>query len=427
MFYELSRLAMNNLARARARLVMTSGGVLVGTTAVILLIALTIGLQQAAEAGIGNSTALTEIYVYPSWGSGATEENIPQLDVAAVRGFWQLQGVAAVIPMIYFQGGSELIAGDLRNYAQIIGIDPGLLPYLGVNIEQGELLIDDERVVLGGGIGDYFYDPEADEWQPMNIDVMAEEIEMHLYSYSGSEDQDIDLLVAGELQIGSSNYDGSILMTTERVIELNEWSSGTEFDPDTFRYDQIIVRAQSREVTNEVSEAIRDMGYGTSGMGDFLNQINGFFTTMRLMLGGIGGVALLVAAFGVANTMTMAILERTKEIGLMKAIGATDRDVLTVFLIEAGLVGLCGGLAGVALSLFLQNVINEAVRNAPAGEGGIMFLPFDPAMIGGNLVVIPPELSLFAVALATAVGLGAGLFPALRAARLPPVIALKME
>lgn len=427
MFYELSRLAISNLSRARARLVMTAGGVVVGTTAVILLIALTIGLQRAAEAGIGNSSTLTEIYVYPAWGSGQSESEIPQLDVAAVRAFWQIPGVAAVVPMIYYQGGAELVAGDLRNYGQLLGIDPALLPYLGVMIEQGQLSLNEDQVIFGGGVGDYFYDPEAEEWQPQALDVMAEPIELRVYSYNGTDDQDIELNIAGELAVGTNNYDGSIIMPIERVIELNEWTTGQEFDPQTFRFDQIIVRAASREVTNDVSEAIRDMGYGTGGMGDFLNQLNSFFTTMRLVLGGVGGVALLVAAFGVANTMTMAILERTKEIGLMKAIGATDRDVLTIFLIEAGLVGLCGGVAGVGLSLFLQNIVNQAIQNAPAGEGGVMFLPFDTSMIGGNLLVIPPDLSLFAVALATAVGLGAGLFPALRAARLPPVIALKME
>lgn len=84
------------------------------------------------------------------------------------------------------------------------------------------------------------------------------------------------------------------------------------------------------------------------------------------------------AAFGVANTMTMAILERIREIGLMKAVGATDRDALTVFLIEAALVGLTGGAAGVGVSLLIQNVINEAVRNAPVDQGtGIIFLPVD--------------------------------------------------
>jgi ABC-type antimicrobial peptide transport system permease subunit len=150
---------------------------------------------------------------------------------------------------------------------------------------------------------------------------------------------------------------------------------------------------------------------------------------MRLMLGGVGGVALLVAAFGVANTMTMAILERTKEIGLMKAIGATDRNVLTIFLIESGLVGLVGGVSGVGLSFLLRNMINKAVAKAPEpGSDSITnFLPFDTSQIAGQLIIIPPELAVLAVALAMLVGISAGIYPALRAARMAPVVALKSE
>jgi putative ABC transport system permease protein len=232
----------------------------------------------------------------------------------------------------------------------------------------------------------------------------------------------------------NDRFNFSMLMPIQDVLTYNEWITGVPFDRDKFVYDQVILRSQSREYTNAVSEAVRQMGYSAGGMGEYLNQLNNFFTTMRLMLGGVGGVALLVAAFGVANTMTMAILERTKEIGLMKAIGATDRDVLTVFLIEASLVGLAGGLAGVGLSYFLQNTINQAVAAASAatspGQGptGIAaFIPFDTSRIGGQLFVISPELAIFALLLATVVGLIAGLYPALRAARLPPVIALKTE
>jgi len=148
---------------------------------------------------------------------------------------------------------------------------------------------------------------------------------------------------------------------------------------------------------------------------------------MRLMLGGIGGVALLVAAFGVANTMTMAILERTREIGLMKALCARDRDVLLIFLIEAMLVGLGGGLAGLGVAYALQNAINGAIAAAPQGQGSVSFLPFDLSQMGGQLVIIRPELALFAVLLAALVGLGAGVLPAIRAARLPPVVALQQE
>jgi putative ABC transport system permease protein len=432
MFYELSLLAINNLNRARARLVMTAGGVLVGTTAVVLLIALTFGLQRAAEAGIGSSAALTEIQVYPNYGGGrdgSTPEEIPQLTVDAIKAFWSIPGVEAVIPMTNLQGG-EILTDELTGYAQILGIDPALLPYLGIQAQAGQLTLNKGEVIVGAHTGDYFYDPDAEDenYEPIAVDLYSTPFTLHLYQYTGDgqSDREVDVTVTGLLAEGTS-YDYAMLMPIQDVIELNEWITGQPFDAETFRYDQVTVRATSRETTNDVSQAIRDMGYGAGGLGDYLNQLNNFFTTMRLMLGGVGGVALLVAAFGVANTMTMAILERTKEIGLMKAIGATDRDVLTVFLIEAGLVGFAGGLSGIGLSLFLQNVINQAVQNAPTGEQGGIGLPFDTSQIGGNLVVIPPELTIFAIVLATAVGLGAGLYPALRAARLPPVIALKME
>ena len=419
MLYELSSLAVSNLARARARLVMTAGGVLVGTAAVILLIALTIGLQQAAESQIGQNAALTEIAVFPSWGRG-DNQNTPQLTIDAVQGFWRIPDVVAVIPMIYFQGGMELRSGDYVNFAQIMGIDPQLLPYMDMNVQSGRLSLEKGEMLVGGRVGEFFFDPNAQEWQPIAIDLMENPLRIRIFGGPSGEERRLNLSVSGVLQPTNGNFDGSILLPLQEVIALNEWSTGQEFDRENFRFDQVIVRASSRETTTAVSDAIREMGYGTGGIGDFINQLNNFFGTMRLMLGGVGGVALLVAAFGVANTMTMAILERTREIGLMKAIGATDRDVLTVFLIEAGLVGFAGGLAGVGLSLFLQNAINQSLASGTGGGGGVMFLPVDPAAIGGELVA-------FALVLATAVGLGAGLFPALRAARLVPVLALKSE
>jgi len=434
MFYELIQLALGNLSRARARLAMTAGGVLVGTAAVVLLIALTIGLQQAAEAGIGQSGSLTEIQVWPNWGRGPgggdTEDEIPQLTIDAVRSLWQIEGVAAVLPIINLQSG-QLEAGDTMGYAQIMGIDPQLLPYLGVEMQQGQLAIGENEVVAGALVSEQFYDPAAEEWQPIMVDLMTTPVTMVVSQWSGENptNRDFDLTINGILAPGNS-YDYSIFMPIDQVVSLNEWATGQQIDPDTFTFDQVIVRTVSREATNDVSNVIREMGFQPGGMGEFLNQLNGFFGTLRLVLGAVGGVALLVAAFGVANTMTMAILERTKEIGLMKAIGATDRDVLTVFLIEAGMVGFTGGAAGLGVALFLQNVVNQALANAPQNtEGGGMgfFLPIDPSQIGGNLIVIPTELAVFALVLATAVGLGAGLFPALRAARLQPVIALKSE
>lgn len=428
MFYELASLAVHNLMRARARLAMTAGGVLVGTTAVILLIALTIGLQSAAEAGIGSSASLTQIVVYPAWGRNA-EDNLP-LDNDALRALSHIPDVAAVIPLLELQGWGELVVGDYSGGGQVLGIDPRYLPYLGITPREGTLSLDGNGVIIGGQIPDNFYDPESEEYQPVSVDLMSEPLEMRVYSNSGST-RKVRLTVNAILETGSSQ-DYAVFLPIQTVIDLNEFISGERIDPEDFVYSQIIVQASGRETAGDVSNAIRELGFNAGGMGDFLAQLNNFFGTMRVILGGVGGVALLVAAFGVANTMTMAILERTREIGLMKAIGATDRDVLTVFLIEAGLVGLSGGTAGLLVSYLIQNTVNSALANMPQGDpsqggGGIMFLPVDPTQLGSGLVVIPTELAIFALSLATLVGIAAGLYPAMRAARMTTVVALKSE
>lgn len=434
MFGDLAQLAIGNLLRARTRLVMTAGGVVVGTSAVILLIALTFGLQQAAEAGIGQSATLTEIEVYPNWGFGPVETETRQLDLATVRELWEIPNVQVVLATVYLRGG-EIWVGNYVGYTQFIGVHPDLLPYLGITVSEGEATLGEGKMLIGSYTGEYFFDPnfipeEGEEPPPpQSYDLYTNaEARMRLFNNIG-EQRDLPLQPVGRIAEGSSCCDYAIVMALEDVMRLNEWISDAPFDPETFIYDRVVVRASSRETTAEVSQAIRDMGLNASGLGDYLDDLNNFFQTMRLMLGGVGGVALLVAAFGVANTMMMAILERTKEIGLMKAIGASDREVLTIFLIEAGLVGFIGGSLGVGLSLFLQRLINRAVANIPTDQtgGGFNFLPIDVTQIGDNLIVIPTILPVLALVLATGVGLAAGFFPALRAARLSPVIALKQE
>lgn len=429
MFSELANLAIGNLFRARARLVMTAGGVVVGTTAVILLVALTFGLQRSAEAGIGNSSAITEIQVYPSWEipPGQSPEDLPQLDIETVRELWQIPGVAAVIPFVGLQMGGELVTGDYLGGGNIVGIDDSLIPYLGVTVQEGQFSLQPGEIVVGSYIGENFYDPQSEFYEPIVIDMLNTPLEFRITNWQTQAQRKEDVKVTAILTAGTS-YDYTIFMNIDDILEYNEWGTGQELDPETFTFNQVVVRAASRETTVDVTEAIKEMNLSAYSMGEFLGQMNSFFRTMRLILGGVGGVALLVAAFGVANTMTMAILERTREIGLMKAIGATDRDVLTVFLIESGLVGLSGGLVGVGLAFFLRRLINQAVANAPSGDSSVtMFLPFDTSQVGGNLIIIPTDLWLFAIVLATIVGLGAGLFPSLRAARLSPVIALKQE
>lgn len=437
MFGELVQLAIRNLLRARARLVMTSGGVLVGTTAVILLLAMTNGLQRAAELGIGQNETLTRFNVAQryQWNpDGTPGPEFPKLTLAAIEQFKQVEGVQAVIAIKSLNSGPIVTDNGLEAYTSIYGLDPSVLPLMSVTLEEGSLDLKPglNQIIMSGQVSQYFYDPTAEEWQPVEVNVMTEQLSMILNQQE--ETRTINLSVIGvtpATEEGPDSYRS--YMHIDDVLRLNEFTSGEVMDPETFAYDEVIVIASSRETTAAASRAIKAMEYDVWGAIEFLEQLNGFFNTMRFALGGVGAIALLVAAFGVANTMTMAILERTREIGLMKAVGATNRDVLTVFVVEAGLVGFVGGAAGVGVSLMLQNLINSFVASLSAGGGenqGGGFSPMfiDLSQMNGQIIVIDPQLLLFAMLIATGVGVAAGLYPAYRAAaRLEPVIALKAE
>ena len=171
-----------------------------------------------------------------------------------------------------------------------------------------------------------------------------------------------------------------------------------------------------------VADQITQAGFQAFTFQSFVEGINSFYQILQVIFGGVGAIALLVAAIGIANTMTMSILERTREIGLMKAVGATNRDVLAIFLGEASGIGFLGGLGGVAIGWLAGQAINVIAIVYLAGQasqqGGV------PPSVA---VYTPAWLPIFALVFSTFIGMLSGLYPALRAATMIPVLALKYE
>jgi ABC-type antimicrobial peptide transport system permease subunit len=139
--------------------------------------------------------------------------------------------------------------------------------------------------------------------------------------------------------------------------------------------------------------------------------------TIQAILAGIGAVSLLVAAIGITNTMVMSIYERTREIGIIKVLGANIRDIKKLFLIEAGLIGLGGGLIGLVLSYAVSVILNKAGMQLMGDMGGV----------SRSISIISPELAIGAVVFSSLVGLISGYAPARRAMKISALDAIRGE
>jgi ABC-type antimicrobial peptide transport system permease subunit len=188
-------------------------------------------------------------------------------------------------------------------------------------------------------------------------------------------------------------------------------------DLDSRGYNSLTVQADGTSNVDDVARRIRTLGVGAATARSFVDQQLRVFQIVGYVLGGIGGIALAVAAIGVVNTMVMAILERTREIGVLRACGATRATVRRLFTIEAGLLGFLGGVLGVGGGFGLTRVANVVInRQLTAGS-----------VQARDIIGLPLWLIGAVVGATTLIGILAGLYPAVRASRLNPVEALRYE
>lgn len=449
-FTDLIRTVWSNLNRMRGRVALTAIGVIIGTAAVLVLVSLGVGLQRSATGSLGNIGDLTRITVIARQGpvviaepasvrrvvsgskmggpSGPTNQN--PLNDEALQHIAALDGVLIVTPYQNINGPFTITANRAQAYSNIVGIDPAVVDKLGWKLASGTGELKSGQAIAGARIGDQFFDPRRGRPVPIR-DPQGLSLKLEVQRYgpegvTGTRTQRITIVGVLAPQ-GENDY--QLFMPLKDVLALNDYVQGRRFDPKKDSYNQAIVKTVSSRQVPAVQQKIREMGFDAYSLQDAVQGVNSFFRTLQAILGGIGGIALLVAAVGIANTLTMAIYERTKEIGLMKALGATNRDVMSIFLGEAGSIGFLGGLLGVLCGLGAGVVINlfaaSALSNASPGVGPI--IPRGPGGATGPILHTPLWLLPFAVIFATGVGLVSGVYPALRAAALDPLRALKYE
>jgi putative ABC transport system permease protein len=442
--FDLIRLILGNLSRRKARVALTAIGVVIGTAAVVILVSLAIGLQKNANEQLYGIGDLTQIQVMPAYemegrgGGGGVAVPVggkpggqPQaahlLTNLALDELRAIPGVDLVIAREYLMTGVLIKYQKLEGGVGVIGVDTSDLASLRLEATEGGTELGRGTIVIGAMVPNNFYDPHLRPGQepPPPPELYGQQLQLVLSKYDsqGNETRKtLSMRVTGVLKETRGESDWTIYLPLDQIKSLNEWAQGRRINYNKEGYSQVVVKVRDVEKVLDISDQITQMGFQAFTPQSFVQGINNFYVILQFIFGGVGAIALLVAAIGIANTMAMSILERTREIGLMKAVGATNRDVLAIFLGEAAGIGFLGGLGGVIIGWLAGQGINVIalvyLANQAGQQGGA------PPSIA---VYTPVWLPLFALIFSTIIGMISGLYPALRAATMIPVLALKYE
>jgi putative ABC transport system permease protein len=420
-------LVIANLLRMKGRVVTTALGVVVGTAAVVVLISLGAGLQRQALQSLG--TGVTELRVTgasrtvaPARGAQASQEPVI-VDSAGLARIEALPGVAWAVPFEPVNGALDVQAGRMcKPSVRLVGLEPERASTLELEVAWGSLDLRRGQVVLGAQAARELLSSGGQQLAARAPSSLLGEF-LHLYvrrldASGGVIEKRFRMEVVGILAPRGVSYDFAYFVTEREALEFNGWLLTQRRDPTRQGYAEVLVKVTDLREAAEVEQQLVAMGLNVTSDLQQAEALGAYFGELQALLGGIAAISLLVAAFSIANTMLMAVCERTREIGLMKAIGASNRDVLLVFLGEAGSIGLFGGLSGVALGMVINSLINLVGEEAT----------FLRQMFGTGTrlqAFTPLWLPFFAVGFAVVVGASAGLVPARRAARLRPIAALK--
>jgi putative ABC transport system permease protein len=357
------------------------------------------------------------------------------VDDRVLAQFRALEGVVAVEPVETLMAQTKVEYGKLVGYPSIWGIDPQALHSWDLVPASGTLDMRRGQAVIGAKVAESFRDQAALQNrargaalpEPEGVpDLQGATLRLRLTRFTAdgtAVEKTLRVEVVGVLRPSGWRYDHAMYIPMRDAVEWGTWAQGRRREPGRQGYAEVVIDTADPKSLLAVEDQITAMGFPVWSDRQQAEEANAYFQTLQAVLGAIGAVALLVAALSIANTMLMAIYERTREIGLMKAVGASNQDVMRVFLAESGGIGLLGGVAGILLGLLVNVIINLVSRAVVAEQiaGGAVDIGRTAA------AVTPLWLPLFAVAFATLVGLLSGAYPANRAANLSPIRALKYE
>jgi putative ABC transport system permease protein len=448
---DLTELAARNLREALLRNSLTTLGIAVGIASLVAMLSLGVGLQRLATQRLEQSGLFNAIFVRPNSGfrqfgngpnPGQNEKSAP-LDLKARQAIARLADVQEVYPQVRFL--TEIRYEGNSYPTAIAGIPESDRAGGAFDEMQGRFFSSptaDEAILQIGFAQRLARQPETligkqitvryakreplaaaeSEKRPANANsspggpaagfsIVLQETHLQIVGIVKTDPEGFGGFGRGQLFVP---LDVAEALHATQSTDLRQVLQGAGPEPT---YAALTVRVTSPTQVPDVEATIKKMGFETFSLLDTTRNLRLFFTVFDLLLGIFGGLALVVATLGIVNTLVMAILERRREIGVLKALGAADRDVRQLFFSEAGVMGLLGGIFGTGLGWAIGRALTFGTdlylrrRNLPAVD--ISFVPW--------------WLALGAIVFAVGVSLLAGIYPASRAARLDPVEALRYE
>jgi putative ABC transport system permease protein len=394
---DLFHLSSENLKTRKSRFLFTILGVSVGIGAILFLVSLGFGLQKILLEQITTKESLLTLDIV------SPDREIIRLTPRILEDIEKINQVEKVSPQAIFPGQVSSEGLTSETTLNLVSSDffslSGILPRIGTTFTEE----DKQKILVNSSAAELFnLTPDQILNKEVTVSILfPSEFEETAGVKIVKIEKKLEVIGVIEEPAGSPS---SIYLKVDSVpeISINEYQS-----------------AKVKVVSNEVMEGVRkeliEMGFMVSSLSDTIEQANQIFRVIQIILGIFGVIALIVAGIGLVNTMTISLLERINEIGIMRAIGASSQDVKKLFLGESVMTGFLGGVGGIAIGMVFSELFNRTINILAERLGG---QPVD-------VFFTPIWFIIFIIALSAIVGLIGGFWPANQAAKFDPLKALR--